>query len=506
MRVKNLLEYLEKTAARFPERMSVGDETEALSFAELLARSRAGGSALLRGGYRREPVAVFMTKSPGMLCAFYAALYAGCWYVPLDAGMPRQRIASILDRVRPRCVVGDGSGEGILDALGYGGNRLAAEELFSGAAEDALLDAVRAGALDTDPAYVVFTSGSTGEPKGVTVCHRSLIDYAEALCPVMGADENSVFAIQTPLFVDACLKELLCVLCRGSSAWLMPQNLFLNPLAAVDYLNRHRINSICWVASALTMLSGLGAFQEAVPKHLKLICSQSEIFPVKQLHLWQAAVPGARFLNFYGPTECTGASFWYEVDRPFDDREVLPVGRPFDNTGFLLLREDGTEAAAGEKAEICLRGTNVSMGYYGDGERSETVFVQNPLNPLWREIIYRTGDIGYLNGRGELVFVSRKDNQIKNMGYRIELGEIEAMAAAAAGVESACCLWDPEKKKLILYYMGSAEEAALRKALRAELPRHMLPAKLCRMESLPLLQNGKVDRRKLKDLYEASTH
>ena len=146
------------------------------------------------------------------------------------------------------------------------------------------------------------------------------------------------------------------------------------------------------------------------------------------------------------------------------------------------------------------------MGYYGDGERSETVFVQNPLNPLWREIIYRTGDIGYLNGRGELVFVSRKDNQIKNMGYRIELGEIEAMAAAAAGVESACCLWDPEKKKLILYYMGAAEEAALRKALRAELPRHMLPAKLCRMESLPLLQNGKVDRRKLKDLYEASTH
>ena len=499
--MKNLLEYLERTAIQSPDHMAFADEETSVSFSELLSRARAGGSELLRRGFRGEPVVVFMKKSPAMLCAFYAAVYAGCYYVPADAGMPPQRIRGILEQVDPRAIVSDGSGAEILAALGYAGRALAAEALFSGAEDPPALSAVRSAQLDTDPVYVIFTSGSTGVPKGVTCCHRSIIDYAEAICPVIDADGDSVFAIQTPLFVDACLKEILSVLRNGASAWLMPQNLFMNPLAAVDYLNRHEVNSIIWVASALTMLSGLGAFEDDVPRYLKLVCTQSEVFPVKQLKLWRAAVPGMRFLNFYGPTECTGASFYYELDRDFDESEALPVGKPFDNTGFLLLREDDTEAAPGEQGEICLRGTNVSLGYYADPERTAAVFTPNPLNRRWQETIYRTGDLGYLNERGELMFVSRRDNQIKNMGHRIELGEIEAAAATAGGIESACCLWDAEKRKLILFYMGAAEEKAARTALRGLLPRHMLPSKLIRLDALPLLLNGKVDRQTLKNRY-----
>ena len=500
--MKNILEYLEHTALRTPDRMAFSDEETSLSFSELLDRARNGGSELLRRGFRNEPVVVFMKKSPAMLCAFYAAVYAGCYYVPVDAGMPPQRIRGILEQIEARVIVSDGSGAESLDALGYADRALDAETLFSGAEDPAALDAVRAAQLDTDPVYVIFTSGSTGVPKGVTCCHRSILDYAEAICPVIGADGDSVFAIQTPLFVDACLKEILSVLRNGASAWLMPQNLFMSPLAAVDYLNRHEINSIIWVASALTMLSGLGAFEDDVPRFLKLVCTQSEVFPVKQLRLWQAAVPGMRFLNFYGPTECTGASFYYELDREFDESETLPVGHPFDNTGFLLLREDDTEAAPGEQGEICLRGTNVSLGYYGDPERTAAVFTPNPLNHRWLETIYRTGDLGYLNERGELMFVCRKDNQIKNMGHRIELGEIEAVAASVPGIESACCLWDAEKRRLILYYMGAAEEKEARKGLRELLPRHMLPSKLFRLEEMPLLLNGKMDRQTLTKRYK----
>ena len=500
MMMKNLLEYLEAAAEQWPDRMAFADEERALCFGEIAGMARRGGSELLRRGLRSEPVAVFMRKSPGMLCAFWAAVYAGCFYVPLDAGMPPVRIRGILEQTKPRCVISDGSGAEILQGLGYAGCAVDAEALFAAPEDPEALAAVREAQLDVDPVYVLFTSGSTGAPKGVVCCHRSLIDYAEAICPVIGADGDSVFAIQTPLFVDACLKEILSVLRNGASAWLMPQNLFMNPLAAVDYLNRHRVNSLIWVASALTMLSGLGAFEDAAPEHVKLVCTQSEVFPVKQLHIWQKTLPGARFLNFYGPTECTGASFWYEVDREFDENERLPVGRPFNNTGVLLLREDDSPAAPGELGEICLRGTNVSLGYYGDPERTRAVFTPNPLNARWNETIYRTGDLGFFNERGELVFVSRKDNQIKNMGHRIELGEIEAIAASAEGIESACCLWDGEKRKLTLYYMGTAEEAAARAALRELLPRHMLPSRLYRLESLPLLLNGKVDRQALKAL------
>ena len=193
-------------------------------------------------------------------------------------------------------------------------------------------------------------------------------------------------------------------------------------------------------------------------------------------------------------------SFYYEVDREFAENEPIPVGRPFDNTGFLLLREDNTEAPHGETGEICIRGTALTLGYYDDPERTAAAFTQNPLNPHYPELIYRTGDLGRLNDDGDLIFVSRKDHQIKNMGHRVELGEIEACADGCEGVVSACCLFNKEKGKLYMFYMGTADEKTLRKHLREQLPRYMLPAKIRRLDALPLLQNGKIDRNSLKDM------
>ena len=281
----------------------------------------------------------------------------------------------------------------------------------------------------------------------------------------------------------------------------MQQSLFMSPLKVLTFLNRHRINTVCWVASALTLVSGLGAFDEGRPEYLRTVCFGSEVFPVKQLKLWQKAAPEARFINLYGPTEATGMSFYYVVDRELDEIEPIPVGRPFDNTGFFLLREDNTQASEGETGEICIRGTAVTLGYYDDAEKTASAFVQNPLNSHYPEIIYRTGDLGRINERGELVFVSRKDNQIKSMGHRVELGEIEACACMAEGVESACCLFDKQKKKLLLYYMGTADEKTVRAYLIKELERYMVPSKLFRMDTLPMLPNGKTDRNSLMEKY-----
>lgn len=498
--MKNILEFLENTAPRLGDKTAFADESGSLSFDKLMHLARAGGSFLLGRGIYRQPVAVFMDKSPRTIAAFFAVIYAGCCYVPLEKGMPLHRLRMILQRLQPQAIICDDASAPVANDLGWDDKVVDSNELFAAEIDDEALAAIRRRQIDTDPAYIVFTSGSTGVPKGVTACHRSVIDYANSLCPVIGASEDSRFAMQVPLYVDACMKEILSVIKCGSTAFLMPQSLFMSPLRVLDFLNRYEINTICWVASALTLVSGLGAFEEGRPEHMKTVCFGSEVFPVKQLHLWQKACPEARFINLYGPTEATGMSFYFNVDRDFAEGEAIPVGRPFDNTDFILLREDDTEAPAGEPGEICIRGTALSLGYFDDPERTAAAFTQNPLNPHYPETVYRTGDIGRLNERGELVFISRKDSQIKNMGHRIELGEIESCACLCGGVESACCLFEKEKSKLYLYYMGTADEKSVQKHLRKELPRYMVPTKLYRMQTLPLLPNGKIDRKSLIDM------
>lgn len=498
--MKNILEFLENTAPRLGDKTAFADESGSLSFDKLMHLARAGGSFLLGRGIYRQPVAVFMDKSPRTIAAFFAVIYAGCCYVPLERGMPLHRLRMILQRLQPQAIICDDASAPVANDLGWDDKVIDSNELFAAGIDDEALAAIRRRQIDTDPAYIVFTSGSTGVPKGVTACHRSVIDYANSLCPVIGASEDSRFAMQVPLYVDACMKEILSVIKCGSTAFLMPQSLFMSPLRVLDFLNRYEINTICWVASALTLVSGLGAFEEGRPEHMKTVCFGSEVFPVKQLHLWQKACPEARFINLYGPTEATGMSFYFNVDRDFAEGEAIPVGRPFDNTDFFLLREDDTQAPAGEPGEICIRGTALSLGYFDDPERTAAAFTQNPLNPHYPETVYRTGDIGRLNERGELVFISRKDSQIKNMGHRIELGEIESCACLCGGVESACCLFEKEKSKLYLYYMGTADEKSVQKHLRKELPRYMVPTKLYRMQTLPLLPNGKIDRKSLIDM------
>src|SRR5690606_174328 len=207
-----------------------------------------------------------------------------------------------------------------------------------------------------------------------------------------------------------------------------PKSLFMFPLKLVEFLNEKKINTICWVVSALTMISAFGTFEKTVPEYLHTIAFGSEVFPIKQFNLWRKYLPNARFINLYGPTECTGMSCYYEVDRDFELDEAIPIGRPFRNTDIILLNEDNKQAKQGETGEICIRGTSLTLGYYRNPEKTNEVFVQNPLNDSYPELIYRTGDLGRYNERGELIFVSRKDNQIKHMGHRIELGEIEVVA------------------------------------------------------------------------------
>ena len=189
----------------------------------------------------------------------------------------------------------------------------------------------------------------------------------------------------------------------------------------------------------------------------------------------------------YGPTEITDVCTWYRVDREFADTDSLPIGFPCGNTRILLI--DG---------EICVSGTCLSPGYYNDPEKTAAAFVQNPLRPEIRETVYKTGDLGTYNDRGELMFLGRRDSQIKRSGYRSELGEIESALQNAEGIELSCCWYDSEKEWIVAAYTGTAEEGTLKKELKRVLPKYMLPDVILKRESLPRTASGKTDRRALR--------
>lgn len=502
-RIKNVLHYLRNIVKTNPEKTAFSDGAVSYCFAEVFDKANRIGSFLAGHGIYKKPVVVFMRKSPDEVNAFFGVISGGCFYVPIDEEMPKDRIQLILNNVRSPLVICD---EHTLPvAMGFDipkDSVMLYGEITKTEPDTKALDEIYERSLDIDPIYIVFTSGSTGIPKGVAACHRSVIDYIEELSETLSFNENTVFGNQTPLYFDACLKELYPTLKFGATTYLIPKTLFSQPVALLEFLNKHKINTVCWVVSALTMISAFGTFEVLKPEYLHTVAFGSEVFPIKQFRIWKNALPNASFTNLYGPTEGTGMCCYYHVNRDFEDNEPIPIGRPFNNCEILLLTEDGKLAENGCEGEICIRGTAVTLGYYNDFERTSKAFVQNPLNTAYPEIIYKTGDMGKLNSRGELVFVSRRDYQIKHMGHRIELGEIEVSANMIDAVKMAACIYDKAKGKIVLFYVGDCDEKTLTIALKEHLPRYMIPNRILRLEEMPLTANGKLNRVKLAESYK----
>lgn len=495
----HVLKYLNEIVKKCPDKVAYSNGEEELTFAEVYGQCRSVGTYCYNRGIYNRPVVVFMQKAPKEIVAFYGVIAGGNYYVPIDEEMPQSRIELILENVKTPLIICDESTVETARGFELGdGEIVLYDDMIQTQVNDEAIDAIYRKAIDTDPIYIVFTSGSTGIPKGVVACHRSVIDYVGQLSEVLEFDENTVFGNQTPLYFDACLKEIYPTLKFGATTYLIPKSYFSFPIKLVEFLNQYKINTICWVVSALTMVSAVNTFKTIKPEYLRTIAFGSEVFPIKQFKRWKEAVPNATFTNLYGPTETTGMCCYYRVEREFADDEVIPIGRSFDNRQILLLDADGKLVKQGEEGEICIRGTALTLGYYNDPERTAAAFVQNPLNSLYPELIYKTGDLARYNEAGELVFASRKDYQIKHMGHRIELGEIEVNVNRLAGIHIAACVYDTNKKKIVLYFVGELTEGELASALKTKLPRYMIPNKIVKLDEMPFTANGKIDRVTLK--------
>lgn len=492
--MKNILEYLEYTSSRLPDKIALTDGVgkEQLTFAALLDHARRLGAALCRRGLTGRRVALLMERRPTAVAAMLGVVYAGACYVPLDSVMPTARQSYISAHSLVAAVVCDASNREAAEKLKV--PVLSAETLFGEAADEHALEAVRAAQTIEDELYIVFTSGSTGNPKGVVGCHRAVIDYTEALTVALGLGEHCVFGCQSPLYFDAPLKELLTMMKQGATVCLIPRRLFSFPVLLLRYLNENRINTICWVSSALSTVAALGALEAEPPRSLQTVVFGSEALPLPHFRRWRAALPTASFWQLYGPTEATGMSCYFRVDRDFADGERIPIGRPFAGTGCLLLNENGEESMEGE---IYLYGDCLTLGYDNDPERTAEAFVMRRCPDGTLRRMYRTGDMARRNERGELEFLGRCDGQIKRGGHRIELGEIEAAALQCEGVLRAACIVYDESADMMLFYTGNAVAETVMGALRAHLPRYMLPRACRALANMPQTENGKTDRRKL---------
>lgn len=499
--LNNVTAWLEQTAEKYPDKPAFCDEHKSISYGGLSSQAKAVAMRLVRLGIFKKPIAVFLPKGVDSIVAFMAAAYSGNFYTPIDVGMPKKRVQKILEILGPEAVITNAELSGAFQGYGYGKNVVIFEEAARNEASEEQIEEVQNKCVDTDLLYVLFTSGSTGTPKGVAICHRSVFDYIDWVADCFHITEKDSFGNQAPFYFDNSILDIYSCIKTGATCYIIPQSLFSQPVKLLEYIREQAVNTIFWVPSALIVVARLRAFRNVdLSNVLKRVLFCGEVMPNKQLNVWRMYLPDALYANLYGPTEITDACTCYIIDRAFADDEPLPIGHPMPNTDVFLLDEEDHLVAGGGTGELCVRGTSLAMGYYNDPEKTRESFVQNPLNPYVPEIIYRTGDLVKYNERGELIYLARKDYQVKHLGHRIELGEIETAVSSVEGVELCCCLYDDERRKIVLFLDKPLEKAYINERIAQLVPEYMLPNKIVCLAGFPLNANGKIDRVALKRL------
>jgi len=496
----NVLEYLDESAAKYSNKIAFTDHENQVTYSQLRKHAQAIGSKLIKlsNGKHNTPVAILVDRHIQSIISFFGVLYSGNFYVPINKNMPIERIKKIFGKINPGIVITFDNETELLQDLNYEGQIADYQEAISTKIEEDKIKKTLRNLIDTDPLYAVFTSGSTGTPKGVLINHKSIIDLIEQFTKIFGFSNDSVFGNQAPLDYDGSVKDIYSTIKNGATMHIIPRSNFSFPINLFEYLETRKINTIIWATSALRIIANLKALEKKKPAYLDKILFTGEVMPNKVLNYFRRHYPNAFFVNLYGPTEITCNCSYFIVDRPFKDDDVLPIGIPFRNTDIFILNQQNQRVAENDVGEICVRGTSLALGYYNDSVETEKVFCNNPLNPFYPERIYRTGDLGKYNSKGELLFISRIDSQIKHMGYRVELGEIEVAANSIGSIDSAFCKYDVENDQIVLFYQSpEKDDKKILVALRQKLPRFMIPNKLFHYIKFPLKNNLKIDRVKI---------
>lgn len=515
-----------QSVERFPDRPALQLAQETLSYRQLYARASSLAATLAHHAPKSEPglTGVFAHRSITAYAAVLAGLLRGHGYVPFNPNFPTDRTRDMLIRSECRSVIVDSHGARQLDSVLYGvsGGLLLLlpdqddvtvlearwpQHKFLGARD--LLDAGPPSAgIDPDGiAYLLFTSGSTGQPKGVMVSHRNVRHFVEVMVQRYAVTEHDRFSQTFDLTFDLSAFDMFVAWERGACLCCPTQAQKLFP---GKYISDCGISIWFSVPSTAVLMSRLHMLKPAKYPGLRYSLFCGEALPVEVMQSWGSAAPNSILENLYGPTELTIACTlyrWDPVRSPGESEHgVVPIGEAYPGMRVLVADDQQREVAIGEVGELLMTGPQLSLGYYRDPARTATAFV---TPPGYDEVYYRTGDRVRRPRPGQpLVYLGRIDNQIKIQGYRVELGEIEAVLRQEAGVEVAVAIGWPitaSGADGIVGFLGTeaADTGAIRDRVRSRLPPYMQPSEIRAIGEWPLNANGKIDRKALQAILSA---
>jgi amino acid adenylation domain-containing protein len=514
-----LLTHLLRDSARaFPEKTAVVAGAESISFSGLdQASDRLAAVLAAHGITPGDRVGIFLAKSIGAIVAIHGILKAGAVYVPIDPGAPPARAAYIAENCGIRVLLSSARKSAALaDVLG---RRTPVERVilvddaeWDGSLavpvlrwRDVMASAEKAPAppsIETDLAYILYTSGSTGAPKGVMISHRNALTFVDWAHDEVGVSAADRLSSHAPLHFDLSIFDVFVAMKAGATLVLVPDGLSAFPFRLAEWIDEQKISVWYSVPTILSMLVRGGEISRFGYDSLRTVIFAGEVFPVKYLRELMTVVPRAVYYNFSGPTE-TNVITYYRVPVLAEARTApIPIGAACANIEvFALTDEGGVVSRPGEVGELYARGSCVARGYWGDEEKTSRNFVANPRPRGFREVAYRTGDIVTLDDGGNYLFLGRRDDMVKSRGYRIELGEVESALYKHAGIREAAVVAVPDSaigNRLVAFIVmedgASVSATELQDFCTESIPRYMVPETIEFREGLPKTSTGKVDK------------
>ncbi len=527
-RLRNLHGGFLQSATRFADRPALEVDDRVLSYRELMVRATALGATLERHTPELGPplTAVFAYRSATAFAGVLAALLRGHGYVPLNRTFPPQRTRGMLERSGCRAVIADRDSAGQLDEVLEGldtpllivlpdhdevdelRRRWPAHTVL-GAHELEQSDEFAPATVEPDAiAYLLFTSGSTGIPKGVMVSHRNVVQFVDVMVDRYAIDENDRFSQTFDMTFDLSAFDMFVAWERGACVCCLPPADTIKP---GKFIQDHRLTVWFSVPSVGLFMKRLGMLKPDRYPTLRWSLFCGEPLPMEIAAAWADAAPNSIVENLYGPTEVTIACTLYRWDPQRSPGEchhgVVPIGAPYPGTGVLVAGADLREVAPGGEGELLLTGPQVSLGYWEDPEKTAAAFV---VPPGREQVHYRTGDlVRRPAGEGPITYVGRIDHQVKVNGHRVELGEIEATLRELAGFDGVVALGWPRTQAgaaaITAFVAGvGVDPEALRAAVADRLPEYMVPRHVHVIDEIPLNANGKFDRAALVRILEGS--